>query len=434
MGSSGSRAIPAGEVPSTFAAPAPSRVGGATHQGHRYDQEDRYALRSFAGGDALGPLRVSELVAVIDGHGGDATAQFTSEHVLAAAERGLATADSFETAACALRQAFVDTERALYAASGPPLSGACVLVAAVTPDMLILASAGDCRSVLVESGGYRTVSVEHKPTAPQETDRIRAAGFTVYGGRVSGDLAVSRSIGDGEFKQQAARRAPYAGSSDTTRSDGDASSPAASAVSTEAAGAGAGSGAPEAVPCDHSSGVVPSPAMTATALLTPEPAGPGITVSKPVGLAVASPPAASGVAAPPPLSPTSDSSYAVAAARSARSVSYTSAVGTAACILADPSACALPECAHAVTCVPDVTCVPRSAACRALLLMTDGAYSEHSPAIFDAVVAAYAERVVGMTSASSAEDSASIAAAMCQGAIASGSSDNVTVVVVPLLV
>lgn len=45
------------------------------------------------------------------------------------------------------------------------------------------------------------MSEDHKPTNKEETARITAAGGFVEFGRVNGNLALSRAIGDFEFKQ-----------------------------------------------------------------------------------------------------------------------------------------------------------------------------------------------------------------------------------------
>jgi protein phosphatase 2C family protein 2/3 len=45
------------------------------------------------------------------------------------------------------------------------------------------------------------MSEDHKPTNKEETARITAAGGFVEFSRVNGNLALSRAIGDFEFKQ-----------------------------------------------------------------------------------------------------------------------------------------------------------------------------------------------------------------------------------------
>lgn len=45
------------------------------------------------------------------------------------------------------------------------------------------------------------LSVDHKPSRPDEAQRIRDAGGFVINNRVMGELAVSRAFGDCEFKK-----------------------------------------------------------------------------------------------------------------------------------------------------------------------------------------------------------------------------------------
>jgi hypothetical protein len=80
-------------------------------------------------------------------------------------------------------------------------SGTTAVVVLVTPDWLVCANAGDSRSIFSKSN-HRAVplSYDHKPDDEEEEKRIRAAGGYVAGGRVEGDLAVSRGLGDFRFK------------------------------------------------------------------------------------------------------------------------------------------------------------------------------------------------------------------------------------------
>jgi serine/threonine protein phosphatase PrpC len=76
---------------------------------------------------------------------------------------------------------------------------ACVLV--VAPQWVVCANAGDSRSVFSKHGNKAVpLSYDHKPDDEEEERRIRAAGGYVAGGRVEGDLAVSRGLGDFRFK------------------------------------------------------------------------------------------------------------------------------------------------------------------------------------------------------------------------------------------
>ena len=44
------------------------------------------------------------------------------------------------------------------------------------------------------------VTYKHKPNSPEERERIEKAGGHVVFGRVPGSLAVSRALGDSEFR------------------------------------------------------------------------------------------------------------------------------------------------------------------------------------------------------------------------------------------
>jgi protein phosphatase 2C family protein 2/3 len=85
---------------------------------------------------------------------------------------------------------------------------------------MLQANAGDSRSVLGVKGRAKPLSFDHKPqnegtcssvhqplrqadTRTGEKARISAAGGFVDFGRVNGNLALSRAIGDFEFKKSA---------------------------------------------------------------------------------------------------------------------------------------------------------------------------------------------------------------------------------------
>lgn len=64
-------------------------------------------------------------------------------------------------------------------------------------------NAGDSRTVLGIKGRAKPLSFDHKPQNEGEKARIVAAGGFVDFGRVNGNLALSRAIGDFEFKKSA---------------------------------------------------------------------------------------------------------------------------------------------------------------------------------------------------------------------------------------
>jgi protein phosphatase 1G len=82
-----------------------------------------------------------------------------------------------------------------------PSAGCTSVVAVLKGSMLYVANAGDSRAVLCRAGVAQDLSIDHKPTLDGEKARILAAGGFVADGRVKGSLALSRAIGDMEFKQ-----------------------------------------------------------------------------------------------------------------------------------------------------------------------------------------------------------------------------------------
>ncbi len=68
-------------------------------------------------------------------------------------------------------------------------------------ERVFVANAGDSRCVLSRGGGVLEMSTDHKPTLDSERQRIENAGGYVSWGRVNGNLALSRAIGDFEFKR-----------------------------------------------------------------------------------------------------------------------------------------------------------------------------------------------------------------------------------------
>lgn len=60
---------------------------------------------------------------------------------------------------------------------------------------------GDSRAILIESNGdVSGVTTDHKPDNPTEQQRITSANGSVSVGRVDGELAMSRAIGDYSYK------------------------------------------------------------------------------------------------------------------------------------------------------------------------------------------------------------------------------------------
>ena len=87
--------------------------------------------------------------------------------------------------------------------------GCTACICLLQESSLIVANVGDSRVVLCQKGLAIPLSVDHKPNLPSERERIHHAGgtvdqqdfngFTTY--RVNGNLNLSRSLGDLDYKR-----------------------------------------------------------------------------------------------------------------------------------------------------------------------------------------------------------------------------------------
>ncbi|KAI9282675.1 phosphatase 2C-like domain-containing protein [Sporodiniella umbellata] len=140
---------------------------------------------------------------VYDGHGGSSVAKYTGEHLHSRVRQS----EFFEKKdyAQAMVDAYLALDRMLaedQSFAGDP-SGCTAVTGLLTPDQksLFVANAGDSRAILSTHGKSKPLSYDHKPSDSQESERINKAGGFVEFNRVNGNLALSRAIGDFEFKQ-----------------------------------------------------------------------------------------------------------------------------------------------------------------------------------------------------------------------------------------
>ena len=197
-------------------------------QGLRKSMEDAHVITELAG------VEHHSLIGVFDGHGGDFTAHFTKDHLVelllqqpswiryvSGLKVNMALPALIGNALC---EAFVAVDELLCkrtlgnttptsefvrvkrlttdTSRGEVGSGCTAVVTVVTPTYVVCANAGDSRSIVCSDvGSSFALSTDHKPTCADEKARIIAAGgFVCEGGRIDGMLAVSRAIGDFEFK------------------------------------------------------------------------------------------------------------------------------------------------------------------------------------------------------------------------------------------
>ena len=79
-------------------------------------------------------------------------------------------------------------------------SGTTAVCVLISPDHFFIANCGDSRALLCRNGEAKLCTTDHKPIVPSEKKRIQDAGGTVIFQRINGSLAVSRALGDFEYK------------------------------------------------------------------------------------------------------------------------------------------------------------------------------------------------------------------------------------------
>ncbi|KAF2642242.1 PP2C-domain-containing protein [Massarina eburnea CBS 473.64] len=181
--------------------------GVSSMQGWRISMEDAHAtildLQSVVEGGTTPADKRLAFFGVYDGHGGDKVAIYTGEHLheIVAKQEAFKEGDLKK----ALQDGFLATDRAIL--SDPKyeeeVSGCTASVGIISKDKIYVANSGDSRSVLGIKGRAKPLSYDHKPQNEAEKARIQAAGGFVDFGRVNGNLALSRAIGDFEFKKSA---------------------------------------------------------------------------------------------------------------------------------------------------------------------------------------------------------------------------------------
>ncbi|KAG5421091.1 PTC2 [Candida metapsilosis] len=138
---------------------------------------------------------------VYDGHGGEKAAIFTGEHL----HKIIRATSSYQSKdyTNALKQGFLDCDQAIlkdiYMRDDD--SGCAATTVLITPEQIYCGNAGDSRTIMSINGVAKALSFDHKPSLEGEKSRIMAAGGYVDADRVNGNLALSRSIADFEFKK-----------------------------------------------------------------------------------------------------------------------------------------------------------------------------------------------------------------------------------------
>ena len=115
-------------------------------------------------------------------------------------------ANDLEHFKASVRKGFLDIDEKLKELprfqSGDERSGSTAVAIFVTTTHVIFANCGDSRALLSRNGGQIAfATADHKPYNKEEKLRIEKAGGSVIIQRVNGSLAVSRALGDFDYKR-----------------------------------------------------------------------------------------------------------------------------------------------------------------------------------------------------------------------------------------
>ncbi|MEN2496240.1 MAG: Protein phosphatase 1B [Marteilia pararefringens] len=206
-------------------------------QGYRRENEDGYLLRT-----KVKELPGCSFYGVFDGHAGSKTSEYASKNFLdtlltqtgfveavkplmstattksnsidasckenellsdATKNHNLTSAQEYDLKSHIVKAfQLVDAECLLMSKSSTEqCSGSTATCVFVLPSHLIFANLGDSRSILINSASNCVFETkDHKPSNPEEHSRIVNAGGRVDRERINGALAVSRGLGDIDYK------------------------------------------------------------------------------------------------------------------------------------------------------------------------------------------------------------------------------------------
>ncbi|CAH0560983.1 unnamed protein product [Brassicogethes aeneus] len=175
------------------------RVGSSCMQGWRIHMEDSHSHILSLPDDPN-----TAYFAVYDGHGGAKIADYAGKHL----HKYIINRSEYKdgNVADAMKQAFLELDRVMLDEESlkNEQSGTTAVTMIIKDNKLFCANVGDSRAVASINGKATPLSKDHKPSNPEEFDRIMAAGGWVNSNRVNGNLALSRALGDFIFKRNAA--------------------------------------------------------------------------------------------------------------------------------------------------------------------------------------------------------------------------------------
>ncbi|XP_046872119.1 protein phosphatase, Mg2+/Mn2+ dependent, 1Na (putative) [Hypomesus transpacificus] len=174
----------------------------ASMQGWRVQMEDAHTCMPHLEGE----LAEWGYFAVFDGHAGSTVAQYCArnllEHILQTG--GVKLENDPDEVKEGIREGFLAIDRHMQKLSRQDnweRSGSTAAAILLSPQHVYFINCGDSRTLLCRDGQVIFYTEDHKPFNPREKERIQNAGGSVTLQRVNGSLAVSRALGDFDFKE-----------------------------------------------------------------------------------------------------------------------------------------------------------------------------------------------------------------------------------------
>lgn len=173
--------------------------GVSSMQGWRCEMEDAY----YAKARLFNPLDEWSFFAVFDGHAGCKVSKHCAVHLL----ESITTTEEFKSGdhVKGIRTGFLRIDEVMrnlpeFTQEEEKCGGTTAVCAFISSTQIYIANCGDSRAVLCRQGVPVFATQDHKPILPEEKERINNAGGSVIIKRVNGTLAVSRALGDYDFK------------------------------------------------------------------------------------------------------------------------------------------------------------------------------------------------------------------------------------------
>lgn len=185
------------------------RFGVASMQGWRVEMEDAHTSKI----GLTDHLKDWSFFGVFDGHAGANVSKYCAENLhefiiknenFRKAVKDSSSSPDLNLLEQGIIEGFLELDEAMRILpnwrSGEDKSGSTAVTLLVTPSYFIFANCGDSRGILCHNGEVLYNTVDHKPIHTNEKDRIEKAGGSVMIQRINGALAVSRALGDFEYK------------------------------------------------------------------------------------------------------------------------------------------------------------------------------------------------------------------------------------------